>query len=111
PAFNYVPYVVTGSLVIISGQLPWAGDEIRHAGRVGAELTVEQGREAAGLCAVNMLAQLRQACDGDLDRVVRCVKLGGFVSCGPGFADPSTVVDGASALIVAVFGDAGRHAR
>lgn len=111
PTFNYVPYVVAGPLVFVSGQLPWIGDEIRHRGRVGAELTIEQGKEAARLCAINMLAHLRNACDGDLERVARCVKLGGFVNCGPGFADMPKVVDGASELIVALFGEAGRHAR
>lgn len=109
PAANYVPYVVTGNLVFISGQVAGTPDE-KHLGKLGAELTVEQGQKAARACALNILAQLRQAC-GDLDRVRRCVKLGGFVNCAPDFADMPKVVNGASDLMVEVFGDAGRHAR
>lgn len=110
PAANYVPYVVTGNLVFISGQVAVAPGE-KHLGKLGSELTVEQGQKAARACALNILAQLREACGGDLDRVRRCVKLGGFVNCVPNFADMPKVVNGASDLMVEVFGDAGRHAR
>lgn len=110
PAANYVPYVVTGNLVFISGQVAVAPGE-KHLGKLGSELTVEQGQKAARACALNILAQLREACGGNLDRVRRCVKLGGFVNCVPNFADMPKVVNGASDLMVEVFGDAGRHAR
>jgi enamine deaminase RidA (YjgF/YER057c/UK114 family) len=108
---SYLPFVVTGSFVFISGQLPRAlnGPEIR--GKLGDALSLEDGRKAARLCALNVLAQLKAACEGDLDRVVRCVKLGGFVNAVPAFRDHPQVINGASDLIVEVFGEAGRHAR
>lgn len=110
PVANYVPFVVSGKLVFISGQVSGAGDQ-KVVGTVGAGLTIEEGREAARLCALNLLAHLKTACGGDLDRVARCVKLGGFVNAPEGFADHPKVINGASDLIVEVFGDAGRHAR
>jgi enamine deaminase RidA (YjgF/YER057c/UK114 family) len=111
PIASYLPFVVTGPLVFISGQLPRAlnGPEIR--GKLGGELTLEDGRKAARLCAINVLAQLKAACGGDLDRVVRCVKLGGFVNATAAFRDHPQVMNGASDLIVEVFGERGRHAR
>ena len=111
PVANYVPYVRTGNLVFLAGQIPIAGGDIVHRGACGAELTAEEGAAAARLCALNIIAQVRAACEGDLDRVVRCIKLGGFVNCGAGFNEQPKVVNGASDLMVAVFGDAGRHAR
>jgi enamine deaminase RidA (YjgF/YER057c/UK114 family) len=84
---------------------------LKYVGRVGSDLTIEEGRAAARLCALNILAQLEAACDGDLDRVVRCVKLGGFVNSAPDFFEQPKVVNGASDLMVEVFGEAGRHAR
>ena len=110
PAANYVPYVVTGNLVFISGQIAGTPAE-KHLGKLGGELNVEQGQKAARASALNVLAQLKEACGGDLDRVRRCVKLGGFVNCTPDFRDMPQVVNGASDLMVEVFGDAGRHAR
>ena len=110
PLFNYVPYVVTGNLVFISGQVSMIGDK-RIVGKVGTDLSVEQGQEAARGCALSILSHLKQACGGDLDRVVRCVKLSGFVNCPPEFGDMPKVINGASDLLVQVFGDAGRHAR
>ena len=110
PIANYVPFVVTGNLVFISGQVSLAGTE-KHLGKVGQELSVEQGNAAARCCALSILAHLKAACRGDLDRVQRCVKLNGFVNSGPAFHDHPKVINGASDLIVAVFGDAGRHAR
>lgn len=110
PIANYVPFVVTGNLVFISGQVSLAGAE-KHVGKVGQDLTVEQGNAAAKCCALSILAHLKAACGGDLDRVRRCVKLNGFVNSGPGFHDHPKVINGASDLMVAVFGDAGRHAR
>lgn len=111
PAGSYVPFTVAGGLVFVAGQVPVADGRILHTGRLGADLTVEQGQAAARLCALNLLAQLRAACDGDLDRVRGCLKLGGFVNCTADFEDHPAVINGASDLIVAVFGEAGRHAR
>jgi enamine deaminase RidA (YjgF/YER057c/UK114 family) len=85
--------------------------EFKYLGKVGVELTIEQGQQAARLCALNIIAQLKLALGGDLDRVRRCVKVGGFVNCESGFGDQPKVINGASDLFVQVFGDAGRHAR
>lgn len=112
PLANYVPYVVTGNLVFVAGQAPRLnGDFGGFIGRVGSDLTIDQGREAARRCGINILAALKAACGGNLDRVVRCVKVGGFVNSAPDFFEQPKVVNGASDLFVAVFGDAGRHAR
>ena len=110
PAANYVPYVVSGQLIMVSGQLPLAGGELVK-GRLGADLDVARGAAAARLCALNLLAQARAACDGDLARLGRCLKLGGFVACTPEFTDHPKVINGASDLMVEVMGSAGRHAR
>lgn len=111
PVANYVGYTITGNLVFISGQLPVEAGTFRFIGKLGAELDVEQGQAAARLCGINVLAQLKAACGGDLDRVVRCVKLTGFVNSTPDFTDQPKVVNGVSDLMVEVFGDRGRHAR
>lgn len=111
PVASYVPFVVTGNLVFISGQVTVGPSGLEFVGIVGQDFDVEQGKAAARLCAVNILAQLKAACGGDLDRVQRCVKLTGFVNAVPGFAQHPEVINGASDLIAAVFGDAGRHAR
>jgi enamine deaminase RidA (YjgF/YER057c/UK114 family) len=111
PVANYVAYTVSGNLVFISGQVPYGPDGLQYQGKVGADLTTEDGVAAARLCAINILAQLRAALDGDLERVVRCLKLGGFVNAVPDFADHPAVVNGASNLVVEVLGDRGRHAR
>lgn len=108
---NYVPSVRTGNLLYISGQIPSVGDEVRYAGKLGAGLAVEDGRKAAELCALNLVAQLQKALGGNLDRVKSCVRLGGFVNCVPTFDQQSEVMNGASDLMVALFGDRGRHAR
>lgn len=111
PAANYVPWVRTGSLVHIAGQIPvWEGER-RFLGKLGAELGVDEGKEAARLCVLNVIAQVKAACDGDLDRLVRFVKLNGFVNSVPTFTDQPAVINGASDLLVEIFGDAGRHAR
>jgi enamine deaminase RidA (YjgF/YER057c/UK114 family) len=110
PVANYVPFVRAGSLVHISGQVSLdAEGGIR--GVVGEEVDMETARKAARLCAINLIAQMKAACDGDLERVVRVVKLGGFVQAGPAFFEIPQVVNGASDLMVEVFQDAGRHAR
>ena len=111
PAANYIPYVTTGNLVHVAGQIPKIDGQLQGLGRLGADLSVEDGAAIARLCALNLIAQARAACDGDLDRVVRVVKLGGFVCCTPDFTQQSAVINGASDLMVAVFGEAGRHAR
>ncbi|MDP6705073.1 MAG: RidA family protein [Alphaproteobacteria bacterium] len=111
PAANYLPYTVGGNTVYIAGQVPFVDGALKHKGRVGETYTVEEAREVARICALNILAQLKAACEGDLDRVVRCLKLGGFVACAEGFGEMPEVVNGASDLMVEVFGEAGRHAR
>ncbi len=110
PVANYVPYVLSGGLLFISGQVS-NGPKGVVKGKLGGTLTLEEGVEAARLCAVNLIAQMNAALEGDLDRVTRIVKLGGFVNCVPEFEDQPKVVNGASDLMVAVFGEAGRHAR
>lgn len=113
PVANYVPYVRTGTLVVISGQICLGPDGKlgeAHKGKLGAEISMEAGQEAARLCAINLLAQLKSAV-GDLDAVVRCVRLGGFINAVPTFAPLPAVMNGASDFMVAVLGDKGRHAR
>jgi enamine deaminase RidA (YjgF/YER057c/UK114 family) len=111
PVANYVPHVVSGHLVVISGQLPIRDGKIAYTGKVGADLSVEGGVQAAQLCVINLIAQLAAATEGDLDRVVQVVRLGGFIASPPEFTQHAAVMNGASDLAVAVFGDAGRHAR
>ena len=110
PVANYVPFVRTGNLLFISGQLPLQDGVVQHAGLVGAGVTPEQAYEAAKICALNLIAQAKAAC-GDLDKVTRVVKLTGFVAAGPEFTDQPKVINGASDLMVQVFGDLGRHCR
>jgi enamine deaminase RidA (YjgF/YER057c/UK114 family) len=110
PVASYVSYVRSGDQVTISGQLSNdAGGGIK--GTVGVDVTPEQALDAARLCGLNLIAQIKAACDGDLDRVVRIVKLGGFVQAGPDFIAIPAVINGCSDLMVEVFGDAGKHAR
>ena len=111
PVASYVPYVITGNLVFVSGQVPMAGGAPQFIGRLGENITMDDGKAAAKLCALNVLAQLKAACGGDLDRVTRCVKLGVFVNAISGFTQQPEVANGASDLIASVFGDAGKHAR
>ncbi len=113
PVANYVPFARTGSLIVISGQLCLGLDgklADAHKGKLGDTVSPEVGKEAARLCAINLLAQLRAAI-GDLDNVVRCVRLGGFINAVPTFAQLAPVMNGASDLMVAALGDRGRHAR
>ena len=111
PVANYVAYVVSGNLVFVSGQITLLNGEFKYVGALGRDFSIDEGYQAARLCGLNLIAQVREACGGDLDRVKRVVKLGGFVACTPDFTDPPKVVNGASDLMVEVFGDAGRHAR
>ena len=92
PVANYMPYVVTGNLVFISGQVTLWNGEINYVGKVGADLSIEQGYEAARMCGLNQIAQLRAACDGGLDRVKKVVKLGAFINCVADFTDRKSVV-------------------
>ena len=108
---NYVPYVFSGNTLYVSGQITVWNGELRHEGKLGKNVSIDEGYQAARLCGLNLLAQLKSACGGDLDRVTRVVKLGGFVNCSPDFTDHPAVINGASDLMVDVFGDAGRHAR
>lgn len=110
PAGNYVPVAVTGNLAVVSGQIAAKDGRVVVKGRLGADVSIEQGYEAAKLCAVNILAQLKAAI-GDLDRVRRCVRLAGFVAGAPEFTDQPKVMNGASDLMALAFGEAGKHAR
>lgn len=114
PVANYVPTVISGHQLIVSGQLPLGldgklGDA--HKGKLGAGVSDETGREAARLCAINVLAQAKVALGGDLDRIVRCVRLGGFINAQPDYTTVPAIMNGASDLLVELLGDAGRHAR
>ncbi len=108
---NYVPYVISGKQIYFSGQIAKENSTITYQGLLGKDLSIEEGKQAARICALNLLAQLNHACEGDLNRVARCVKLVVFIASTPEFAQHSDVANGASELIVQVFGDAGRHAR
>lgn len=111
PMANYVPAVRTGNLLFVSGQVCQWNGERRFTGKLGAEISLEEGKQAARLCALNLIAQTKRFLEGDLDRVVRVVRMGGFVNAVPSFTEQPQVVNGASDLMVEVFGDAGRHAR
>ncbi|HWD57654.1 MAG TPA: RidA family protein [Stellaceae bacterium] len=111
PIANYVPYTVAGKLVTVSGQVSVRDGKPEFVGRLGAGITVADGQQAARLCALNILAHLKNACGGDLDRVKQVLRLGGFVNCVPDFTQMPQVVNGASDLMVEVFGEAGKHAR
>ncbi|WP_421694931.1 RidA family protein [Aestuariivirga sp.] len=111
PVANYVPWSRTGNLVFISGQGPIDNGKITLQGCLGDTISLEDGYKSARLCAINVLAQLKDACGGDLDRVKRVVKLVGFVNATAAFTDHPKVINGASDLMVEVFGDKGRHAR
>ena len=110
PAANYVPFVIAGGLLTISGQLPMENGALAVKGKLGGGVSLEDGQRAARLCAINILAQA-QAALGDLGRIKRCIRLGGFVASTPDFIEQHKVVNGASDLIAAILGEAGIHAR
>ena len=110
PAANYVPFVVTGNLVHVSGQLPLLDGSL-VTGKVGGSLSIEEGAAAAKACAISLLAQVKAACGGDIERLERVVKLVGFVNSMPDFTDQPKVINGASDFMVEALGDKGRHAR
>lgn len=110
PAGSYVPVVISGNLAFVAGQIPMEAGRVKFTGKVGKDLPVESGQQAARLCTINALAQLKVAL-GSLERVRRVVKVTGFVNCEPSFAEQPKVVNGASDLLVQVFGEKGKHAR
>jgi enamine deaminase RidA (YjgF/YER057c/UK114 family) len=111
PVANYIPFVRTGNLLMVSGQICFGSDgKLVAKGQLGGGVSIEDGQKAARACAVNLLAQVKAAL-GDLDKVARVVRLGGFVNSAPGFLDGPKVMNGASDLMVAAFGDKGKHAR
>ncbi len=111
PAANYLPFTQTGNLIFVSGQVPFVNGKLEITGTVGENASVEDAQGQAKICAINLLAQLKIACSGDLDRVVKVVKLGAFVASTNTFFDQPLVVNAASDLMVEAFGEAGRHAR
>lgn len=111
PGANYVPFIQTGNLVFVTGQLSQWNGERRFIGKLGQEFDVAEGQQAARLCALNVLALLRVAVNGDLGRVTQCVRLSGYVNSTPEFFGQSQVINGASDLFMEVFGDVGRHTR
>ena len=111
PAANYIPFVVTGNLVFVAGQVTVLNGEVKFKGRLGEDMDIDEGYQAARLCGLNLIAQAQAAADGDLDKIKRVVKLGGFVSATPDFTDHPKVINGASDLMAEVFGEAGKHAR
>ena len=111
PVANYMPFVRSGNMLVISGQLCFGSDgKLTAKGQLGGSVSIEDGQKAARACALNLLAQLKAAL-GDLDKVTRVVRLGGFINSAPGFTDGPKVMNGASDLMVEVFGEKGRHAR
>ena len=111
PAGSYVPYVVTNNLVFISGQLPFINGKLTIKGKVGENVSMDDAIKMSEACAKALLSQLKAACNGNLDKVKRVVKLGGFVASSPDFTDQPKVINGASNLIVNIFGDKGKHSR
>lgn len=111
PLANYVAYAVEGNVAYIAGQIPMYAGELMYPGKVPTQVTVEQAKAAARQCGINILAALKSACGGDLDRVRRCVRLQGFVASADDFTAQPTVINAASDLMVEVFGDAGKHTR
>ena len=111
PGANYVPYVQTGPLLVITGQLSQWNGERRFVGKLGREFGIEEGQKAARLSALNLVAQARAALGGDLDKIVRCIRLAGYVNGMPEFTAQSQVMNGASDVFVDIFGEAGRHTR
>ena len=111
PAANYVPYVISGKKIFVAGQIPFWNGELKGIGKVGQDVSTEEAAEIARICGLNLIAQAKAACDGDLDRIIGVVKLGGFVNCIETFQDHPEVINGASNLMVDVFGEKGTHSR
>ena len=111
PVAAYVGHVVHNGIVTVSGQLPLTGGALTQTGLLGDSVSVEQGAAAAQVCAINILAQIKVACGGDFERIIQCIRLGGFVASTPDFTDHPKVINGASEFIGAILGDKGVHAR
>lgn len=111
PVANYVPYTQAGNIYSISGQIPLKDGKLPYLGKVGVDITDEEGYKAAQLCAINIIAQINNICGGDLSKVRRIIKLGAFVNCKDGYDNQPEVVNGASDLMVEVFGEKGKHSR
>lgn len=111
PVASYVPFVISGDLIIVSGQLPMRDGKVVYTGKVGGEVTEDDAKQAAQLCALNLLAQAKAACGGDLDKIDQVVRLGVFVQSADNFFGQPAIANGASDVMVQVFGDAGKHAR
>ena len=111
PVANYAPFIKSGNQIFISGQLPIENGEVKFVGKLGDNISIEEGQKAARLCAINILANLKIACDGNLDKVVKCIKLGIFVNAIADFTNHPIVANGASDLMVEVFGEQGKHSR
>lgn len=111
PAANYLPYVITGNQLVLSGNLPFGKDGLEYVGKVGDDVSLEDAQASAKLCAINILAQVNVALGGDLSRIKRLVRLGGFVNCTPDYTQQPAVINGASDFMVEVLGEAGKHAR
>lgn len=111
PVASYVGHVVHNGIVTISGQLPFVDGQLSHTGLLGRDVSIEDAAEAAKICAINILSQVKVACDGDLERIERCIRLGGFVASTPDFTDHPKVVNGASDFIGETLGERGVHAR
>lgn len=111
PAANYVPYVISGNQLIVSGNLPFGANGLEYVGKVGDDISLEDAQAAAKLCAINLLAQAKVALGGDLSRVTRLLRLGGFVNATADYTQQPAVINGASDFMVEVLGEAGKHAR
>lgn len=111
PVASYLPYVVTGNLVVVAGQVTLENGELKYAGRCGESISIEDAEAATRLCALNVLSQLKAACGGDLDRVTQVVRLNAFFNATPDFADHSRLFNAASDLMFEIFGESGRHTR
>ena len=111
PAANYIPYVISGNLVFIAGQVPFENGQINYTGKVGKDIDINKAKEVAKICGLNVISVLKNAVKGDLSKVKKCVKLGIFVSCTNDFHQQPEVANGASDLMVEIFGENGKHAR
>ena len=111
PAANYIPYVISGNLVFIAGQVPFENGKINYTGKVGKDIDINKAKEVAKICGLNVISVLKNAVKGDLSKVKKCVKLGIFVSCTSDFHQQPEVANGASDLMVEIFGENGKHAR
>jgi enamine deaminase RidA (YjgF/YER057c/UK114 family) len=111
PVANYVGYTIHNNIVFISGQLPIVNGELKYIGKVGSEISIEDATKAARICAINIISQLNLACNNNLDKVTKCLKLGVFVNADSNFKDHPIVANGASDLMVEIFGEAGKHSR